>query len=399
MPEKKSFDRRGFIKSSFVGATGLVATKAAWNQTENLENEINKEKIIYRSLGKTGLKLPIVSMGVMRADNPNLVKAALKTGIQFLDTAHGYQNGRNEQMLGKLLKDYPRESYILATKVKGSGMNQWTDEKVKGEFLKKFEISLERLQLEYVDILYLHSAKSKDYTLYKPFLEALAEVKDKGKARFIGVSTHSHEPEVINAAVDSGVYDVILTSYNFQQKHIEELRTAIKRASNAGIGIVAMKTMAGGFMDKERQQSVNAKAALKWAMQNEHLHTSIPGMTSFDQLEDDWAIMEDLTLTEEEKKDLRLSFNGRSMYCNNCEKCLSQCPYNLPIPDVMRSYMYAYGYNNLEKGHDLLQSTNLPSDACENCEICTVKCTQQFDVALKIKDIKRLMDVPQEFLA
>ena len=74
--------------------------------------------------------------------------------------------------------------------------------------------------MDYVDILYLHSAKSKEYTQNKPFVEALLEVKAKGKARFIGVSTHSNEPEVINAAVDSGVYDVILTSYNFQQKHI-----------------------------------------------------------------------------------------------------------------------------------------------------------------------------------
>ncbi len=399
MPEKKSFDRRRFIKSSFVGATGLVAVNAAWTHAGKMTAEIDKEKIIYRTLGKTGLKVPIVSMGVMRADNPNLVKAALQTGIVFLDTAHGYQNGRNEQMLGKLLKDYPRESYILATKVPGEGMKRWKEEKVKQEFLKKFEISLERLQLDYVDILYLHSSKSREHTLYKPFLDALAEVKGKGQARFIGVSTHSHEPEVVNAAVDSGFYDVILTAYNFQQKHIDELKAAIKKASKAGIGVVAMKTMAGGFMDKERQQPVNAKAALKWAMQNEHLHTSIPGMTSFDQLEDDWSVMEDLTLTGEEKRALRLSSNGRSLYCNNCEKCLPQCPYNLPIPDLMRSYMYAYGYNNLEKSYDLLSRTNLPADACGDCTICGVKCTQQFDVASKIRDIKRLKDVPQDFIA
>ena len=61
--------------------------------------------------------------------------------------------------------------------------------------------------------------------------------------------------------------------------------------------------------------------------------------------------------------------------------------------------MYAYGYNDLEKSYDLLKRTNLPSDACEDCGICSVKCTQQFDVGIKIKDIKRLMNVPQDFMA
>jgi predicted aldo/keto reductase-like oxidoreductase len=399
MPVKNSFDRRGFLKSSVLGASGLVATTAAISHAENFIKEEKKEKIIYRNLGKTGLQVPIVSMGVMRADNPNLVKAALKTGVLHLDTAYVYQNGRNEQMLGKLLKEYPRDSYIIATKIKGDGFEKWSDDKIKEEFLKKFSTSLERLQLDYVDILYLHSSKSAKFTLYPPFIEALKELKESGKTKFVGVSTHSNEPEVVNAAVDSEFYDVVLTAYNFQQKHIDELKKSIDRAAKAGLGIVAMKTMAGGFFDKDRQEPVNAKAALKWAMQNENIHTSIPGFTSFDQIEDDWSVMEGLTLTQEERKDLRLSFNKQSMFCNNCDKCLPQCPYNLPIPDVMRSYMYAYGYKNLEKSYDLLKKTRLPANACELCDECSVECTQQFDVGSKIKDIKRLLNVPQDFVA
>src|ERR1017187_3158645 len=56
-----------------------------------------------RKLGRTGIEVPVVSMGVMNADNPNLVKAALDGGMLLLDTAHGYQDGRNEEMLGTLL--------------------------------------------------------------------------------------------------------------------------------------------------------------------------------------------------------------------------------------------------------------------------------------------------------
>ena len=62
--------------------------------------------IIYRTLGKTGIKLPVVSMGVMRADNPNLVKAAYENGMTHFDTANGYQGGRNETMLGEIFREW-----------------------------------------------------------------------------------------------------------------------------------------------------------------------------------------------------------------------------------------------------------------------------------------------------
>ena len=70
------------------------------------------------------MKVPVISFGVMRADNPNLCKAAYEKGIKLFDTANGYQNGNNEIMLGNLFKDYPRNSFYLATKVKPAGIDR-----------------------------------------------------------------------------------------------------------------------------------------------------------------------------------------------------------------------------------------------------------------------------------
>ncbi len=400
MNTSNAFNRRKFLKASVVTATGALAGSYAISEAGNLSKEIQEGEIIYRTLGKTGIRLPIVSMGVMRSDNPNLVKAALKTGIVHLDTAHVYQGGRNEEMLGKLLKDYPRDSFIISTKIKGEGMNELSDDEAKQKVIEKFDISMQRLQLEYVDILYLHSADNKAYTQFKPFLEALQQIKKEGRTRFIGVSTHSNEPEVIRAAIETGVYDVVLTAYNFQQQHLDDMNAALEEANKAGMGIVAMKTLAGGFMDKERKKPVNASAALKWALQNEHVHTSIPGMTSFDQMEEDWAIAGDIKMTEEEKKHVQMSYiQGSTMYCNACKKCLPQCPFNVPIPEMMRAYMYTYGYQNLEKAHTLLKELTIPNDACVLCDTCDVQCTQNFNVKDKVLDIKRLLDVPQDFIA
>jgi predicted aldo/keto reductase-like oxidoreductase len=108
--------------------------------------------------------------------------------------------------------------------------------------------------MDYVDILYLHGSGSRDMTLAPPILEALTEMKKQGKAKLLGVSTHNNEPEVIQAAVDSGVYDVVLTSYNFKHARVQEIKEKIAIAAGKGLGVVVMKPMAGAFMDQERQR-------------------------------------------------------------------------------------------------------------------------------------------------
>jgi uncharacterized protein len=400
METRTSYDRRAFLKSSMAGITGVVAGGAALSGISDLKREIAREGIIYRTLGRTGLKLPVVSMGVMRSDNPNLVKAALKTGVVHIDTAHGYQGGRNEEMLGKLLKEFPRDSFIISTKIKGEGDHELPEAEVEEKFLSKFEISIKRLQMDYVDILYLHSASSRDYVLFPGYLRAIKKLKDQGRVRFAGVSTHSNEPEVIRAVVESDFYDLVLTAYNYTQKHLPEMQKAIAEADQAGLGVVAMKTMAGGYLDRERTRKVNARAALKWALQNEHIHTSIPGFTSFDEMEESWSVVGDLTLTEDETKDLQSSFNSGSMYCNGCQSCLSQCPAHQPIPDAMRAYMYAYGYRETLNARSLLEEIGLNGQACADCGVCLVtNCTARFDVRAKMLDIARLLEVPAEFMA
>jgi len=404
MEKQSKLNRRGFIKSSVIGATGIVVGQNVLGRTTkaNIPDEEKAGKIIYRTLGKTGIKLPIVNMGVMRSDSPNLVKAALAKGITHLDTAHMYQEGRNEEMLGKLLADYPRDSFTIATKIHPEGLDRQTglysDEATEKSFMDKFEISIKRLNLEYVDILYHHMPGSREGTLHEPTLNAMKKIKKSGKVKFLGVTTHGKEPEIIQAAIDSGVYDVVLVAYNFKQGNVEEINEAFDKAAKAGLGVVAMKTMAGGFYDKEKQHPVNTKAALKWALQNPNVHTAIPGFTSFDHLEDSFSIMENPELTDEEKEHIKKGESLASLYCKGCRECIEQCTKALPIPDLMRAYMYTYGYSNLEKAHQLLVSLDVSENPCADCRECTVSCTSGFDVAEKIKDVSRLIDVPGDFI-
>ena len=149
---------------------------------------------------------------------------------------------------------------MIATKVAGEPVDPktglFTEEAKAGPFLEKFEISLKRLGLGYVDILYLHSAVRREAIAYEPYLTAMENLKKEGKTRFIGVSTHRNEPEVIQAAIDSKVYDVVLTAYNFRQPHLAEMKKTMADAAKSGLGIVGMKTQAGVYWDRERQHQV-----------------------------------------------------------------------------------------------------------------------------------------------
>jgi hypothetical protein len=110
--KNKSVNRRDFLRLSAAAGAGVVFAPGVSASTSGVAALSQKNVFPVRTLGKTGLKLPILSMGVMRADNPNVVKAAYNAGITHFDTAHGYQNGRNEEMLGNFFKGL-RRGYIF----------------------------------------------------------------------------------------------------------------------------------------------------------------------------------------------------------------------------------------------------------------------------------------------
>lgn len=398
---KKLIGRRNFMKSTLAGVGGLfILPPIGMKQEARVVEAKGKErKLVYRTLGKTGLKLPVINMGVMNSDNPNLIRAALDSGILLLDTAHGYMGGRNEEVIGGVIKGRPRDSYFIGSKVslpqdRTTGL--YAEGATTKEFLRKLDISLKRLGLEYVEILYHHNVSRGESAIFEPILKGMEKAKKDGKIRFAGISTHANEPEVIHATVDSKFYDVILAAYNFQQKHYTKVRDAIARAAQTGIGIVGMKAIRGGY--RQTPSVKNAGAALKWVLQDPNVHTIVPGFVTFEEMNIDLAVMEDLTLSDSEKKDLQKEASLPGLYCQGCRQCLGQCLEQLPIPDLMRAYMYTYGYRNLALAQDLILSLNLPTRVCEDCSQCPVKCLNEWNVAGKVRDVVRLKNVPLEFI-
>ena len=400
--------RRSFLKKGMAGAAGLsvVPSLRALNLEDRKQQNLqdgDDNKIIWRTLGRTGIKVPIISMGTTA--NEYIIKAALDTGIVYFDCAHGYGNGLHEATFGRVLKDRPRNSFVIVTKIYGlrdnsTGMpgTNITADRFIADFRQRMETSLKRFQLDYVDILYLHAADNTEVIRFNMIKDVMQEIKSEGKTRFLGIATHTDD--VIYATAEENIYDVILTGYNFRDQEKGTTKKAIHHAAQSGCGIVGMKALAGVYWDEERKQPINPRAATKWMLQNEDIHTVILSMNTFEQLEMYWSLMNDLTLTPEEESDLRLgeSLGLTGLYCSNCKQCLPQCPFGVDIPKLMRSYMYAYGYRKPSKAKETLQLVDTGKIKCSECSSCDIDCSMGFNIRKKIKDITRIADIPDEFL-
>jgi len=395
----KRIKRREFIGKATLGlcSTGLALPFLKSNAFSSEQTQ----KIIYRTLGRTKLRIPVVSFGVMNSDSPDLIKRALDMGVNHLDTAHGYLRGNSERVIGEVLqKGGNRDKIYVATKMyfardreKHVFTNRGTERESgasEANLFKQLEISLQRLRTDYIDILYLHSCYSPQMVTYEPLMNALVNAKKQGKARFIGVSTHSNEPDVIRAAVDAGIYDVVLAAYNFAQNHRDEVKKAIKYAVSKGVGIVAMKTQGGRRIQERGEIEINHEAALKWVLQDENVCTTIPGVTTFEQLDQNFRVMNNLALSGAERSEIHFasSLKGK-IYCQNCRSCIPTCSNNAEIPNLMRAFMYAKAYGNYVQAG--LTVAELPRkkglNVCRSCSSCTASCPNGINIGSRVKTL------------
>jgi predicted aldo/keto reductase-like oxidoreductase len=405
--DKPDVTRRRFISTSLTGlaAAGLAGlgpglAAAQGEEKEGEAAEKAKPELIYRDLGKTGIKLPIVSMGAMNAENAELVKASYEAGVRHFDTASLYAFGRNEQMLGKVIKEMGvRDEIVLGTKERLAQRADLSDAAAKAKFIKLTDGSLRRLQTDYADIVYIHSVQNAEELNDDAVFGAMDQMKKDGKVRATGVSTHQNMAEIIAKVTEDELCDVVLTSMNVSLADDEALAEALKGAAAKGIGLVAMKTQAGGRRLPNQESFGNyenatvQQAMLKWVLRNEAITTAIPGYTSFEHMNEDVSVGFDLEYTEDEKR--FLADNELQMglgFCRQCLQCLASCPHGVEVPALMRTHMYAAQYSNFGQARATLDEIRPERGIakCASCDICTAKCANSVDIAYRIGDLKQI---------
>jgi len=340
----------------------------------------------------------------MTASDSSVIERAADIGINLFDTARGYQNGNNERMVGVALKRV-RPNVVISSKSQG---------RTKDALLKDLETSLAALGTDYLDIWYLHN-KNEPAEVTDDMLEAQRIAKQSGKIRFAGISTHFNMDKMLAHAAKLQT-DVVLTTYNFAMRSVDagqnanpdapktDMAQAIRTARKAGLGIVAMKTMAGGstrVLRGDRLYGADSEAlskrlgregvpvaAIKWALRNEAVDTAIVCMTSHEQFEENLRAMEE-PYTEEDERLLTVQLAAISArYCRMCGRCGGACDKGLPVPDVLRFLTYAEGYGQFAMARDKFLEMPRPvrDIRCGDCSSCSFRCA--YGVAVRDRMIQ-----------
>jgi hypothetical protein len=332
----------------------------------------------------------------MTTSDPAVIERAADQGINYFDTARAYQNGNNERMVGAALKGR-RPKVIISSK---------TLAKTKQEALADLETSLREIGTDYLDVWYLHS-RSRPEEIPDDLFEAQQEAKKAGKIRFAGVSTHFNMPDMLTYLVKRGQTDVTLAGYNFTMK--PDVTDAIQAARKAGMGIVAMKVLAGGFSRIQRgdrlygvnpdaltntlKQQGAMLAAIKWALKNSSVDTAIVCMTDFDQLDENLrALSEPFGDNDRRLLAAQLAYI-RPLYCRMCGACRGVCEKGLPVADTLRflSYVEGYGQCAMAREKFLELPERVRQIRCRDCSSCSVNCPNGVEVQKRLTHAQALL--------
>jgi hypothetical protein len=387
--KQKRMNRRTFIKTGMVGTAAALMTPPVLAET--LEKLAAEERSafpapVYRTLGRTGLKITVVSFGAMLTPEPEVIRLAVEQGVNYIDTARKYMGGKNEEIVGRAVKGLRGKVY-LATKTP-------PESRSKADIIRDVETSLKTLGTDYIDVIQLHSLTGRERIFVDETKEALTLLKKQGKIRFCGVTTHKNEVEVLNALVDDPdrFFDTCLVKYNF--KADKEVGVAIARAAAAGIGIIAMKTQIGGYDTKGLGKITAHQAALKWVLQDKNVTAAIPGMKDLAQLKEDIAVM-GMPFTYADLRRLdRYAEVIEPFYCGFCGACEAGCAKGVEISTVNRALMYAEGgYRDISLARATYAdvSRQATAAACLDCTGCSARCVNGLDIAAKMERARRVL--------
>jgi predicted aldo/keto reductase-like oxidoreductase len=347
-----------------VPAAGLLSSPRLEAALEAVQGT---PQVVYRTLGKTGLKVSGVGYGIGFVPVTEVVARAIDMGINYYDTARDY--GDSEKIFSGVING-KRDKIIIATK---------SPSRKKADILKDLDTSLQALGTDHVDIWHLH-ARDTPAAIPDEALEAMRLCKQSGKARFIGFSCHD-----TNNMTDFAIknkFDVVQTTYSFAIGSYYRDQ-AIAKLHAAGIGVIAMKVVVAlsglhlkSFDNPPHSTGEGPLAGIKWVLNNPAIGTTVPFMQKISELEMNFRAMSEPYTPADEKMIYVRNEQIRPFYCRMCYECKGQCPKGVPIADALRSLAYHdFGGNYHQATVSFRDVTKDVRDVrCSDCSSCAVQC-------------------------
>lgn len=379
--------RRDFLKATVATTASALVGTSAFAHTLGLaktESFVFPQPV-YRTLGRTGLKITVVSFGAMLTPEPEVMAFAFDHGINYVDTARRYMGGKNEEIVGRALKGR-RDKVYVATKILASSLT-------RESAMRDVETSLKALGTDYIDVIQLHNLTDNERVFSAELREALVRLKEQGKARFFGVTTHTNQANVLNSLLEDkdDFFDMALVGYNF--KSGVEIREAIAKVAQKKIGIIAMKTQAGGYKTDKLGPVSPHQAALKLVLQDTNVTAAIPGMRNMAELREDVGAMGNSLTYLDNLVLRRYGAAVKPYYCHFCESCASTCIRGVAIGAINRCLLYAEAYKNKELSSATYDEIPAAARAsvCLECEVCKARCVHGLNIPAKMARARKLL--------
>lgn len=365
----------------------------------------------FREFGKTGCKVSTLGFGAMRMPTIEkngkkiideekaieLIRLAIDSGVNYVDTAFFYHDGESEGLVGKALKDGYREKTYVATKL------PMGDVKCPEDFEKLLNTQLERLGTGYIDFYLFHALNRDHWNKVKDFglMEKMKNAKAEGKIRHIGFSFHD-DLEIFETILDEfDSCEFCQIQFNYLDTDYQAGVEGLKLANKKGLGLVVMEPLLGGGLvnpdesvKKHLPEDKNTvEAALSYVWDYPEVSLLLSGMGTVEQLKENLALADKYTennLSAEEKEAFVLAKKAHdSLGLIPCTKCLycKDCPKEIAIPEIFAAFnLVAAG--NRRKVKEAMPDIDDRVRKCIDCGACEKKCPQNIEIRKQFKHIR-----------
>jgi len=330
-------------------------------------------------IGKTGLEVNKLGFGgipIQRVEEDQAVKTvlhAVEKGVDFIDTSRAYTT--SERRIGIALQQTDKK-VILASK-----SHCRTSEGIQADVAT----SLKELQTDYIDLYQCHFVKDdQDYNQVISSggaLEGLIQSKEKGLIGHIGLTSHSLD--FMDRVLDDGLFETIMVCFSFLEPDAQE--KIIPKAINKNVGVIAMKPFSGGIIE-------NPRLALKYVLSQQGT-VVIAGVEHEDLFDENWEIFQGgFELGDAERNEIEEIRKAREKnFCRRCDYC-QPCTEDIPIQFILgvRSIVKRMGTDALRQGWSFEAVSK--ARKCSECGECESRCPYQLPIPDLIKENLRWID-------
>ncbi len=363
-----------------------------------------------RKMEKLGIETSLLGFGCMRfpvlengeinePEAERMLDKAIAEGVNYIDTAYPYHEGKSEIVTGKILKKYDRDSFYLATKLPLWQINSLEDvDRIFGEQLTK-------LQTDHVDFYLMHAMNKERWDAMRKLgvVERLEQIKAEGRIRYLGFSFHdSYEAfeEIINARE----WDFCQIQLNYMDVEEQAGLKGYEFAASKNVPVIVMEPVKGGslaafaedIMEKFRAADAQASAAsfaLRWVGSLPGVKVILSGMSTMGQVEDNlktFGCFKPLSGEEQKMmKEVRDTLKSRVQNgCTACRYCMP-CPAGVDIPGcfgVWNTYHMYQNYNMVKRRWENELGEQKQAKNCVKCGKCEQACPQKLSIR---KDLER----------